>query len=585
MPDSTWSSTMLSCPMPVETTAGRNPKTLMEMAAIVDKFFSDRDSHLDDPRWAPKKPYSLQPQVKEKTPAQTSTSNANDTPTPMQTGVPQNKTTGRQKDPNWEAKIECFICKKKGHAAYRCPDKVSLVDTVHAADVGLLVEGKVGEKPTAMLLDSGAALTLIPPELAEASGYTGKRRTVMGATGPGTFPTLPTTIEVEERKSQMTVLVKEGLQQPLLGRDFPGFYQLLVETIQKNEEKMGCQAEEAEDSNTPVLAVQTRSQKKLDVRRQEEDDLATATSDATPWDLDDSLFGESRPRERLSRRQKKAQAEARTSTLRPTTLAELTPSELQEAQAEDDSLQTLMEAAEKGEGDYLMRGQTLYHRSEDDWGNELEQLVIPAKYRSEVLAMAHGSPLAAHLGKKKTIKRVLKEFFWPGLSRDVADYCQRCEQCQRGAKANRQRAPLQPLPAIEESFKRIAIDIVGSLRRTKKGNKYILTMMDFATRYPEAIPLRRIDAATVAETLCETFTRLGLPEEMLSDQGSNFTSTLMKKVTELLQIHHLKTSPYHPQTDGMLERFHGTLKGMMRKTSRANKGLGRVLAICVFCLP
>ena len=107
----------------------------MEMAAIVDKFFSDRDSHLDDPRWAPKKPYSLQPQVKEKTPAQTSTSNFNVTPIPKQTGVPQKKTTGRQKDPNWEVKIECFICKKKGHAAYRCPDKVSLIDTVHAADV------------------------------------------------------------------------------------------------------------------------------------------------------------------------------------------------------------------------------------------------------------------------------------------------------------------------------------------------------------------------------------------------------------------------------------------------------------------
>ena len=62
-----------------------------------------------------------------------------------------------------------------------------------------------------------------------------------------------------------------------------------------------------------------------------------------------------------------------------------------------------------------------------------------------------------------------------------------------------------------------------------------------------------------------------MPEEILSDQGSNFMSSLMKKVTELLQIHQLKTSPYHPQTDGMLECFHSTLKGMMRKTCKANK--------------
>ena len=155
---------------------------------------------------------------------------------------------------------------------------------------------------------------------------------------------------------------------------------------------------------------------------------------------------------------------------------------------------------------------------------------------------------------------------------------------KKGAKANRQRAPLQPLPTIKEPFKRIAIDIVGPLQRTARGNKYILTMMDFATRYPEAIPLRKIDATTVAEALCETFTRLGLPEEILSDQGSNFTSNLMKKVMELLQIHHLKTSPYHPQTDGMLERFHGTLKGMMRKSNIpvANKNWDEYLpCVCV----
>ncbi len=109
-------------------------------------------------------------------------------------------------------------------------------------------------------------------------------------------------------------------------------------------------------------------------------------------------------------------------------------------------------------------------------------------------------------------------------------------------------------------------------------------MMDFATRYPEAIPLRKIDATTVAEALCEVFTRLGLPEELLSDQGSNFTSNLMKQVLDLLQIHHLKISSYHPQTDGMLERFHGTLKGMMRKTNSAQKEWDQYLPYVCFAV-
>ena len=147
-------------------------------------------------------------------------------------------------------------------------------------------------------------------------------------------------------------------------------------------------------------------------------------------------------------------------------MAELTPTDLQEAQAEDDSLKPLWAVAGNREDGYHVRGQTLYHKSEDDWGNDLEQVVMPVKYRRDVLAMAHGSSLAAHLGTKKTVKRVLKEFFWPGLSKDVQDYCRSCEQCQKGAKANRQRAPLQPLPTIEDPFKRIAIDIVGPLQRT-----------------------------------------------------------------------------------------------------------------------
>lgn len=128
-----------------------------------------------------------------------------------------------------------------------------------------------------------------------------------------------------------------------------------------------------------------------------------------------------------------------------------------------------------------------------------------------------------------------------------------------------------PLPVIAEPFQRIAIDIVGPLRRTTRGNKYILTLMDFTTRYPEAIPLRKIDSATVADALCEVFTRLGIPDEILTDQGSNFLSNLMKKIMETLQVKQIKTSPYHPQCDGMLERFHSTLKGMMRKTCKTSK--------------
>lgn len=97
-------------------------------------------------------------------------------------------------------------------------------------------------------------------------------------------------------------------------------------------------------------------------------------------------------------------------------------------------------------------------------------------------------------------------------------------------------------------------------QQTRAGNKYIPTFMDFASRYPDATALRKIDVETVAIALLEIFSRLGVPTELLTDQGSNFLSTLMKSLYDKLGIHHIQTSPYHPQTNGMLECFHATLK-------------------------
>ena len=88
--------------------------------------------------------------------------------------------------------------------------------------------------------------------------------------------------------------------------------------------------------------------------------------------------------------------------------------------------------------------------------------------------------------------------------------------------------------------------------------------MDFSTRFPEAIPLRRVDAQTVANAMMGVFCWLGFPEEILTDQGSNFMSEIMQWVTDLLGVKQLKTFPYHPECDGMLERFHAT----MRKTCK-----------------
>ena len=130
-----------------------------------------------------------------------------------------------------------------------------------------------------------------------------------------------------------------------------------------------------------------------------------------------------------------------------------------------------------------------------------------------------------------------------------------------------QKSPTCALPIIDVPFKRIAMDIVGPLPRSSTGNRFILVICDYATRYPEAIPLRTTDANRIAKELVKVFARIGVPEEILTDQGTNFTSRLLYEVYRLLQVQPIRTSPYHPQTDGLVERFNHTLKCMLRKTA------------------
>ena len=158
------------------------------------------------------------------------------------------------------------------------------------------------------------------------------------------------------------------------------------------------------------------------------------------------------------------------------------------------------------------------------------------------------------------------------MFRDVANHYCTCEVCQRAqGKRYGARAEMIPLPLIEKPFQRIAMDIIGPLLRSNNGNKYILTICDYATRYPEAIPIPNTEATTIAKELVSVFARVGIPDEILTDQGSNFMSSLLQEMYLMLNISRLRTSPYHPQTDGLTERFNGTLKSMIRKFTASNQ--------------
>ena len=109
------------------------------------------------------------------------------------------------------------------------------------------------------------------------------------------------------------------------------------------------------------------------------------------------------------------------------------------------------------------------------------------------------------------------------------------------------------------------MDLVGPLCRTHRGNRFIVIICDYSTRYPEAIPLSNTEAVRIARELVGVFARVGIPDEIHTDQGPNFMSSLLQELYQLLQIKRIRTTPYHPQGDGLVECFNGTLKAMLRK--------------------
>ncbi len=166
----------------------------------------------------------------------------------------------------------------------------------------------------------------------------------------------------------------------------------------------------------------------------------------------------------------------------------------------------------------------------------------------------------------------MQRFYWHN---DVAEYCRRCDACRKVAGKKAVKAPLVPFPVISQPFDRIAMDIISPLPRSAQFH-----VCDYATCYPEAVPMKHMDAASVAEELVRIFSRVGVPKEVLTDQG---TSQLLTELYRMLHVQPIRTTPYHPQMDGLVERFNQTLKLMLRKVMvKEGKDWDRLLLYLLF---
>ena len=170
----------------------------------------------------------------------------------------------------------------------------------------------------------------------------------------------------------------------------------------------------------------------------------------------------------------------------------------------------------------------------------------------------HENILSGHFEIEATYNRARSRYYWPNLYKTIAEYIKSCDTCQRqGAPV--QHEEMHPIP-VGKPFDRVGIDIIGPLTVTTSGNRYIVVATEYLTKWPEAKAIKDTKATTIVKFIYEEIIcRHGCPKVLLSDQGTPFCNELVDSLCQLMQIRHCLSSAYHPQTNGLTERFNKTL--------------------------
>lgn len=191
-----------------------------------------------------------------------------------------------------------------------------------------------------------------------------------------------------------------------------------------------------------------------------------------------------------------------------------------------------------------------------------EVIICPKEMRKEVVWETHN---LSHAGVMRTLRRLRLTWYWPGMTSDVRRMVKSCEICQRAKFGGLHQPVLQGPLWVGRPWQKVAIDLVGPLPVTPKGNKWILVLTDHFTRWQDAIALPDATAPMVAEALDHrVFCYFGLPEELHSDRGAQFEGDLMTELCALWRIVKTRTTAYHPQSNGVVERGNRTLGDALR---------------------
>ncbi|XP_011859426.1 PREDICTED: uncharacterized protein LOC105556922 [Vollenhovia emeryi] len=204
--------------------------------------------------------------------------------------------------------------------------------------------------------------------------------------------------------------------------------------------------------------------------------------------------------------------------------------------------------------------------------------------RLPLITEYHASAIGGHKGITKTYNRLRTHYYWNSMKLDIQKYIQNCKECQlKKLTRVKTKQPMIITDTPGSAFDKIALDIMGPLPESDNGNNYILTLQDLLTKYSVAVPLKEATSLTIADAFTKHFICIyGAPKAILTDQGSNFLTSLMKNLAKKFKITHFKTTAYHPQSNGSIERSHHVLTEYLKTQINKDSNWDDYVSLAMF---
>ena len=508
-------------------------------------------------------------------------------------------------------KVICYTCGEEGHKSPQCPKakgekevgkgaKPKQVKRVWRSQPKCVqLMGVVDGQDTPILLDSGAAITIVPESLVAPERLAGCTVAVkpFGAREPMLLPIANVPFKIGKLEWEERVAVapgQEGVEEEVLysldlhskrGLDLvllvnqvePAEVYRVTTRAQAEQERQSSESdarEIAQECPVPKAVASARICEKGSVPDRKDvvgGDLGSKEEDVEQnlcIELDSSEEREEEEEKEMFELRKEKREEPELA-VPPVNMGQGSRTALVAETVTDPTLAKWRALADKGEKGFSWEKDLLYQTVTTHVMEVIQLLVLPKGFRDKVLKVAHDS--MNHMGARRVTALLRQRFSWPGMGQDVISYCRSCPTCQQCSKNPARKVPMQERAVLSEPFETIAVDILGPLPKGKGGCRFLLTVICMASRWPEALPLKSITARAVSEGLVEMLSRTGIPLQLISDQGAQFVGAVVSRLCKSLHIDRMQTVPYHPEGNGVVERMHGTLGAMLTKA--ASQGL------------